>query len=105
WQAATGKVSEGGKTADVSAASVPSAGKATVMLAKNDKLGSFLVAANGMTLYMFKKDKPGESACYDKCAEAWPPLLVGADEKPITGDGITGKLGTIKRTDGKMQVT
>jgi NitT/TauT family transport system substrate-binding protein len=105
WQPATIKVSEGGKSAEVSAASVPAAGKATVMVSKNDKLGSFLVAANGMTLYLFKNDKPGESACYDKCAENWPPLLVGDNEKPSAGDGVSGKLGTAKRKDGKLQVT
>ncbi len=105
WQPLTVKVSEGGKSADVSSSAAPAAGKATVMLSKNDKLGSFLVAANGMTLYAFKNDKPGQSACYDKCAEAWPPLLVGTNETPVAGDGITGKLGTTKRTDGKIQVT
>ena len=69
----------------------------------NDK-GDFLVAANGMTVYTFKNDKAdsGESACYDKCAEAWPPVLA---DSPVAGKGATGKLGTIKRTDGKMQVT
>jgi NitT/TauT family transport system substrate-binding protein len=105
WQAVTVKVSEGGKTAEVASASAPTGGKATLMVGSNDKLGKFLVGANGMTLYRFKKDKPGESACYDKCAEAWPPLLVGADENPAAGEGIAGKLGTITRKDGKLQVT
>ncbi len=77
----------------------------TLLASKNDKLGNFLINANGMTLYTFKNDKPGESACYDKCAENWPPLLVVESEKPAAANGLSGKLGVIKRTDGKFQVT
>jgi predicted lipoprotein with Yx(FWY)xxD motif len=67
-------------------------------------LGSLLVDQNGMTLYMFKKDNPGTSACYGKCATTWPPLLTtGA---PTAGSGADGSLlSTFKRTDGSMQVT
>ncbi len=54
---------------------------------------------------MFKKDTPGQSTCTDKCAENWPPVLVGSEEKPSAATGITGKLGTTKRADGTMQVT
>jgi predicted lipoprotein with Yx(FWY)xxD motif len=79
-------------------------GPANVMLGKNDKLGSFLVDSKGMTLYLYTKDTPNTSVCYDKCATAWPPLLTtGA---PIAGDGIdASKLGTTTRTDGTVQVT
>ena len=46
----------------------------TVNLGKNDTLGSFLVDDKGMTLYLFTKDTPNTTVCYDKCATAWPPL-------------------------------
>jgi len=79
-------------------------GPASVMVAKNDALGSFLVDAKGMTLYLFTNDTPNTTVCYGKCAVAWPPLLTtGA---PVAGDGVdASKLGTTKRTDGTTQVT
>ena len=57
-----------------------------------------------MTLYLFTKDTPNTSVCYDKCATAWPPLLTtGA---PAVGDGVdASKLGTTTRKDGTVQVT
>lgn len=77
----------------------------TLALSKNDKLGAFLVAANGLTLYTFAKDTAGVSNCNDKCASAWPALTVDASATPVAGTGVTGKLGTITRADGKTQVT
>jgi predicted lipoprotein with Yx(FWY)xxD motif len=77
----------------------------TVALSNNADSGAFLVGANGMTLYIFKKDQPDKSACFDKCAENWPILTVGDNEKPTAGEGIPGTLGVIKRADGKSQVT
>ena len=85
------------------ATSAPVAGTA-VNIGKNDKLGSFLVDDKGMTLYLFTKDTPNTSVCYDKCATAWPPLLTSG--APIAGSGAdASKLGTTKRTDGTEQVT
>ena len=57
-----------------------------------------------MTLYLFTKDTPNTTVCYDKCATAWPPLLTtGA---PVAGEGVdASKLGTTTRTDGTVQVT
>ncbi|MFT3891393.1 MAG: hypothetical protein QM730_07140 [Anaerolineales bacterium] len=83
---------------------VTGAGAATVSLGTNDTLGTFLVDQNGMTLYLFTKDTPNTTTCYDKCATAWPPLLTtGA---PVAGDGVdASKLGTVTRTDGTTQVT
>jgi predicted lipoprotein with Yx(FWY)xxD motif len=80
------------------------AGPATVNLGKNDTLGSFLVDDKGMTLYLFTKDTPNTTVCYDKCATAWPPLLTTGD--PVAGDGVDASLfGTTTRTDGTVQVT
>ncbi len=84
---------------------VPVTGEAAqVNLGQNDTLGSFLVDDKGMTLYLFTKDTPNTSVCYDKCATAWPPLLTtGA---PAAGDGVdASKLGTTTRKDGSTQVT
>ena len=68
------------------------------------KLGKVLATKSGMTLYLFKIDKKGSSACYGQCATYWPPLLTKA--KPSAGTGIKANLlGTIKRKDGTKQVT
>jgi predicted lipoprotein with Yx(FWY)xxD motif len=76
----------------------------TVMLGKNDTLGSFLVGDKGMTLYLFTKDTPNTSNCYDKCATAWPPLLTTGNA--VAGEGLDASLlGTTQRKDGTMQVT
>ncbi len=32
-------------------------------IGKNDKIGSYLTDTKGMTLYVFKKDSSGKSAC------------------------------------------
>ncbi len=87
-----------------SAPVVPVTGGAAVDLGQNDTLGSFLVDDKGMTLYLFTKDTPNTSVCYDKCATAWPPLLTTGD--PVAGEGVdASKLGTTTRTDGSIQVT
>jgi predicted lipoprotein with Yx(FWY)xxD motif len=88
------------------ATSVPAGttGGTAIKLGTNDKLGSFLVDDKGMSLYLFTKDTPNTSNCYDKCATAWPPLLTtGA---PVAGEGLDeSKLGTTTRKDGTVQVT
>ncbi len=76
----------------------------TLATADSTDLGSFLVGPNGMTLYMYTKDTPGVSNCYDQCAVKWPPLLVGSGQTPAVGDGVTGEVSVITRTDGTMQV-
>ena len=77
---------------------------ALVNVGISDQLGSFLVDDKGMTLYLFTKDSPGTTTCYDKCATAWPPLLAAG--AATAGDGVDGsKLGSTARTDGSTQVT
>jgi predicted lipoprotein with Yx(FWY)xxD motif len=62
---------------------------------------SVLTNARGYTLYWFVPDTPAKSTCYGTCAVYWPPVL-GA---PAASPGVTGKLGTIRRSDGAAQVT
>jgi predicted lipoprotein with Yx(FWY)xxD motif len=65
--------------------------------------GEILVDPSGMSLYMYTKDEPSVSNCYDSCAAAWPPLLTSSD--PTGPDGILSGLGTTTRKDGTLQVT
>ena len=77
-------------------------GTTTVMTHDDAKLGTILTGANGMTLYIYTKDEPGKSNCYDQCAANWPPLTA---KEPLTlPDGVPGKLTLIDRTDGTKQV-
>jgi predicted lipoprotein with Yx(FWY)xxD motif len=80
-----------------------SAADAKVMVRKT-ALGVVLVDSRGHSLYLFQKDRGGKSACYGGCAAFWPPLLTSG--KPVAGSGVKAVLlGTVKRSDGKLQVT
>jgi predicted lipoprotein with Yx(FWY)xxD motif len=80
-------------------------GDVTVLVSKDANLGDILVDGKGMTLYLFTKDQVNVSNCNGGCAAAWPPLVVAAGQNPTAGDGVTGKLDAITRTDGSRQVT
>jgi predicted lipoprotein with Yx(FWY)xxD motif len=70
----------------------------------DSSLGRILVNSAGRTLYLFKADVGHQSACSGACATAWPPLLATA--KATVDAGLTAsKLGTIRRSGGKRQVT
>ena len=59
-----------------------------------------LTDAKGLTLYSFAPDNPAKSVCY-----GLRRLLAAGHRHPGRGPGMTGKLGTIKRTDGSLQAT
>ena len=73
----------------------------TIKTATNPTLGTFLVDSKGMSLYMYTKDTPGVSNCTGNCLVNWPALTVPAGTTPTVESGITGKLGTITRTDNQ----
>ena len=62
---------------------------------------NLLTNAKGFTLYWFVPDSPNKSVCYGDCAAYWPPVAGNAS----AGPGVTGTIGTIKRTDGTTQAT
>ena len=78
-------------------------GQPTVFVRQDPALGPILTDAKGMTLYLFTKDTTkGESTCYDKCAENWPPFMANEPfSLPFT---VKGELSTVQRTDGTSQV-
>jgi predicted lipoprotein with Yx(FWY)xxD motif len=75
-----------------------------VKVEKKEGLGSFLACdVTDMTLYTFKKDTPGKSACEGECLKKWPLYYVEAVEVKA---GLDAKnFGTITRADGKKQTT
>jgi len=60
-----------------------------------------LTNARGLTLYSFAPDTPSRSACYGSCAAYWPPVPGNVS----AGPGVTGTVGSIKRTNGSTQAT
>ena len=58
-----------------------------------------LTNAKGLTLYWFVPDTATKSNCNGACASYWPPVPGPA----TAGAGVTGKLATIKRSDGSVQ--
>lgn len=70
--------------------------------AQNAILGkTVLTNLSGRTLYSLSVEKNGKFICTASCLSIWHPLTVPAGVKP-TGPV---KLGTIKRPEGKIQVT
>jgi predicted lipoprotein with Yx(FWY)xxD motif len=67
-------------------------------------LGRIVVDGRGRTLYLFEKDRHGQSACSGVCAAYWPPLLTNGKSNAVDG-AKRSLLGTIRRTDGSRQVT
>lgn len=75
----------------------------TVKVGDSD-YGRILVDGEGLTLYLFDREKTERSECSGDCAVAWPPLLT--EGKPrAAGEADSKLLGTTKRSDGKTQVT
>jgi len=61
--------------------------------------GGMLVNDKGLTVYTFDRDvaNSGKSACNDKCAVAWPPVLAKASDQP------GGDYTIVVRADGRSQ--
>ena len=75
------------------------------IVARGSEFGRILFDANGQVVYVFENDRPNRSACTSPdCVEAWPPVLTR--DPPTAGAGVNaGRLGTIRRSNGKLQVT
>ena len=73
--------------------------------AKGSRFGRVLFDANGQVVYVFEIDRRNRSNCTSTdCVRAWPPMLT--EEEPTAGAGVDASLlGTIRRSDGTLQVT
>jgi predicted lipoprotein with Yx(FWY)xxD motif len=85
------------------ASGASAAPKLLVTTAHNARLNAtVLVNASGHTLYNLSVERRGRFICTKSaCLSVWHPLLVAKGVKP------TGRvpLGTVKRPDGRIQVT
>jgi len=74
-----------------------------VKVQEKQGIGSYLTDTEGKTLYWFKKDSPGKSACTGPCLEKWPEYY---RETVVPPKGVEASdFGTITREDGKKQTT
>jgi len=79
------------------------ASAASVEIMTKDGVGSYLTDDKGMTLYLFKKDSPGISACAGPCLEKWP--LFTAENLTLPEGVKADDFAVITRADGKKQST
>ncbi len=83
-------------------ASAGQSSKRVAKQAQNATLGkTILTTTKGRALYSLSAETGGRFICTGSCLADWHPLVVAAGVKP-TGPV---KLGTIKRPDGRTQVT
>jgi predicted lipoprotein with Yx(FWY)xxD motif len=76
----------------------------TEITLRDSEFGPMLFDSRKQAIYIFEKDPKGETVCYDECAEAWPPVYT--EGEPRAAKGVKQSLlGTVKRRDGKLQVT
>jgi predicted lipoprotein with Yx(FWY)xxD motif len=74
-----------------------------VKVEKKEGVGSYLADSKDMTLYTFKKDTAGKSACAGECAAKWP--LYFRENIAAPAGTKAEDFGTIIREDGKKQTT
>jgi len=71
------------------------------------KFGPVLVTSKKQALYYWNREKRagGKIRCVGACAKAWPPLIVKSRRIDPRVAGIRGRFGTVRRPDGRFQVT
>ena len=85
---------------DKSATKAPGA----LITLRSSNFGPMLFDSNNQAIYVFERDERNRTVCYGECAEAWPPVF--SKGPPRAGMGVRASLlGTIKRRDGRTQVT
>jgi predicted lipoprotein with Yx(FWY)xxD motif len=90
----------------VAAATGRTQAKVPVIRYVDDKFGPILATPGKRALYYWNAEKraKGKIKCTGSCAKAWPPLYAkGAVRTHIAG--IKGAFGTVRRPDGRRQVT
>jgi len=94
------------ESATASASSSEAAATTYVVKVAHTTAGDALVGEDGKTLYWNTTETNGTIVCTSKCAVAWPPFTLDTGEKTTAGQGVAaGWLATVKRPDGKTQVT
>jgi predicted lipoprotein with Yx(FWY)xxD motif len=99
--ARAGDAAEAGESAEGAGAEARRGPRVTL---RDSQFGPVLFDGRNRALYLFTRDPRNKTRCYGACAEAWPPFY--AKGRPRAGRGVNRSLlGTIKRRDGRRQVT
>src|SRR5262245_2525256 len=71
------------------------------------KFGPVLATSKKQALYYWNREQRagGRIRCVGECARAWPPLIVKSRRLDPRVAGIRGRFATIRRPDGRYQVT
>jgi predicted lipoprotein with Yx(FWY)xxD motif len=72
----------------------------------DDRFGPILTTPKKQPLYYWTQENDFRIHCTGSCARLWPPLIVRS-KAAVTRHvaGIKGTFGTIRRPDGRLQVT
>ena len=82
--------------------------KAPVSSFRDPTFGKVLSRTDKQVLYYWQVEKKagGKVRCVKACATAWPPLIVrSAKQVPRRIAGLSGVFATVRRPDGRLQVT
>jgi predicted lipoprotein with Yx(FWY)xxD motif len=86
--------------------SASAATKAPVIRYVDDQFGPVLATPKKQALYTWNAEKDLKIHCKGSCARLWPPLIVRSKAAvPARIARIRGTFGTIRRPDGRLQVT
>ena len=91
-----------------SAIRAPDKTAAPVVVLKDATFGRILARRDHQALYYWQVEKKagGKVRCTGSCAKRWPPLIVKSSAAvPKRIAGARGLFGTVRRPDGRVQVT
>jgi predicted lipoprotein with Yx(FWY)xxD motif len=76
----------------------------SVVIMRNNEVGTYLADPAGRTLYTLSRDTPGVSTCIGNCSQIWPIFYV---EPPVVAPSLipSSDFARITRTDGGFQTT
>jgi len=101
--AACGSSSSSSSSTPPAAAGGSSSASSSQIKTASTRVGTVLVNSQGHALYWFAIDTPTKSNCTGSCVTYWPPVTGAMTAAP--GTSLSGKFGTIKRSDGTLQAT
>ena len=92
--------------AALSIGSASAAARSPAVRYVDDRFGPILATPKKQALYYWTKENDFRIHCTGSCARLWPPLVVRSKDA-VTRHvaGIKGTFGTIRRPDGRLQVT
>jgi predicted lipoprotein with Yx(FWY)xxD motif len=86
--------------------SATAATRAPAIRYMDDQFGPVLATPKKQALYTWNAERDFKIHCTGSCAKLWPPLVVRSKAAvPTRIARIKGTFGTIRRPDGRLQVT